>query len=148
MKGFRLILMSVLALALGACATSFSVTPKNYSVSGTNPDMSDVAMVDAASRAYVDAYNAETYRTAVEAGMLYPYLGGGYGNDFHYYYNGVMPSPAVQPATVNPADGSGGGDLDKRVDKLEKDVEDVRGRANDSLRMHKKHKKWHQRHGD
>ena len=117
-------LFAVLALT-GGCAT-MSSEPGKYSVSGMT--LSPIEATRVASQSYVDQYNAATYRQAVQNGYAYPYAGGGYGNDFSFYYGGVIPAQ------------DGGAAPQGEVTR--EDIERVEGKADDSLKMHKKTREY------
>jgi hypothetical protein len=95
MKLTKLAAFAVLAsLATGCAHANFASSPGAYSVEGysRNPE----AMAATLSSNYVAETNAHTYRDCVMSGRCYAYMGGGYGNDFAFYYGHVAP-PAMMP---------------------------------------------------
>jgi hypothetical protein len=84
----------------------------------------DAIRIDASSR---QTY-AESYGKAVERGAVYPYQGGGYGNELSYYYNGIAPSAQAQP--------SGGAGTE--LAEVRGIAEGADKKATDSLKMHKR----------
>lgn len=107
--------------------------PGDYHVNGYTSD--PIGAIGVSSRAYVDQYNAETYRRAVESGRAYPYAGG-MGGDYWYYYRGVMPAQPVAPAplaTTTPVPSSS---VAAPTGDALAEVREARRRADDALRMH------------
>ncbi len=126
----HLIVLCLAALtATGCSVASLRSRPGDYSVSGytTSPEMA----MSVASDNYVQERNTEEYWRAVREGRAYPYPGGGYGNDYWYYYGsyGYMPNVVVPEQSV-PLSGGGYATQEelRRVDE----------KANDSLRMHRR----------
>jgi len=120
-----------LCLVLSAAGCSFAslaAKPGEYSVSGytTTPEMA----MQVASDNYVQERNTEEYWRAVRQGKAYAYPGGGYSNDYWYYYGSQGYMPAVPESTVVP-NGT-------PVPVTSEDLRRVEGKANDALRMHKK----------
>lgn len=121
------------AFAASGCA-GIQSRPGDYHVNGYTGD--PIAATAVASRAYVDQYNAETYRRAVESGRAYPYAGG-MGGDYWYHYRGFVPAP---PPVVAPPPVSSGGPTSSAVvpptgDALA-EAREARRRADAALRMH------------
>ncbi len=107
--------------------------PGDYHVNGYTSD--PVGAISVSSRAYVDQYNAETYRRAVESGRAYPYMGG-MGGDYWFYYRGVVPPPTVvapPPAVVAPGPTSS---VAAPTGDALAEAREARRRADAALRMH------------
>lgn len=125
-----LMLMAVM-FAMSACSFAGVEARRagRYHVNGYTSD--PAGFVTAASNAVVQEDNAQTYQKAVERGMAYPYYGGGYSNDYEFYYGGVVPPGA--PA-YGPQD-------DQAAQQALEEAKEARRRADDALRMQKKLKK-------
>lgn len=100
-KLFQLACLLFVASATSGCGAMFASAgvesrPGDYHVNGYTS--SPEAYASVASHNYVQEYNAETYRRAVESGRAYPYMGGMTG-DYWMYYRGVVPQ---QPMPVAP----------------------------------------------
>ena len=100
-KLFQLACLLFVASATSGCGAMFASAgvesrPGDYHVNGYTSSPEAYAAV--ASHNYVQEYNAETYRRAVESGRAYPYMGGMTG-DYWMYYRGVVPQ---QPMPVAP----------------------------------------------
>jgi hypothetical protein len=122
------IVMCIAWLAAGCSFASLAAKPGEYSVSGytTSPEMA----MQVASDNYVQERNTEEYWRAVRQGKAQAYPGGGYNNDYWYYYGSQGYMPAVPQTTVAP-DGT-------PVPVTPEDLRRVEDKANDALRMHKK----------
>jgi len=125
-------IMATACLLLASCSFAGMEAKRagRYHVNGytTNPE----AAVRAVSDAYVQETYADAYRDAVQNGMAYPYAGGAVGNDYQFYYQGVMPpAPAGGQQQVAPAQ-------DGDAQHAQETADEALRRANDSLRMHKK----------
>lgn len=137
MKSFvTLLFMWFCVLAATGCATAgLESRPGDYHVNGytTDPERA----IEVSSHAYVEQYNAETYRRAVESGRAYAYPGGGYGNDYWFHYRRVSPSPprmpARGPAVVPPGEP---GVTREDLDAVREETEEARERADEALRLH------------
>jgi hypothetical protein len=129
-----LVLVLASASFAGCSIASVSSKPGTYSLNGytTAPE----AMAATLSDNYVNETNAEAYRDCVREGRCYAYPGGGYGNDYQYYFGNVIPPTGPGPMSVQP-EGSSGNVTQEQLKKVEE-------KADDSLRMHKKlQKKLH-----
>ena len=123
-----LVLASAVASLAGCSIASMNSKPGEYSFNGYTRDPE--AMAATLSDNYVQEVNTKEYWKAVEEGRAYPYMGGGVGNDYQYYFGNVIPpAGSVQPA-VQP-NGSSGYATEEELRKVEE-------KANDSLRMHRK----------
>ena len=130
------------AFASSGCGALFASAgvesrPGDYHVNGYTSDTNGAIAVS--SRAYVDQYNAETYRRAVESGRAYPYPGGMMG-DYWYYYRGFAPTapPPVAPppsTTTVPHTSSSTVAPPVEGDALT-EAREARRRADAALRMH------------
>ena len=133
-KLLQLAFLLSVAFASSGCGALFASAgvesrPGDYHVNGYTSD--PVGAIAVSSQAYVQQYNAETYRRAVESGRAYPYAGG-MGGDYWYYYRGVVPTPTVvapPPGPVSSATVAPTGDA--LVEARE-----ARRRADAALRMH------------
>lgn len=137
----QLAFLMLVASATSGCGALFASAgvesrPGDYHVNGytSNPE----AAIAVSNQAYVQQYNAETYRRAVESGRMYPYQGG-YGGDYWYYYRNVVPPQPVVPA-VPPASTSTTGPQSSVAPSPQGDAlteaREARRRADDALRMH------------
>lgn len=139
MKNIVMTLTVAVALTvLGGCShMNYSLKSGGMAMSGES--YHPVAMTRAASDAYTQAYNAQTYRIAVERGYAYPYAGGGYSNDYWYYYRNIVPQQPVAPAppvASNGAASNGGRYATKaQLDQVRRRADDAHQRADDALRM-------------
>ena len=124
--------LSAIFAATGCSWAAVSAKPGEYSVNGwtRNPE----AAMATASDNYVQETNAREYWKAVQEGRAYPYPGGGYGNDYWYYFGsqGYMPA-APQPTTSAPAATSGAGGY-----ATQQDLQKVKQMAEDSIRAVKR----------
>jgi hypothetical protein len=122
------IAMCLVLLAAGCSFASLNAKPGEYSVSGytTTPEMA----MQTASDNYVQERNTEEYWRAVRQGKALAYPGGGYNNDYWFYYGSQGYMPAVPETTVAPSG--------TPVPVTPEDLRRVEGKANDALRMHKK----------
>jgi len=136
MKKSQMMFLSVVCLlaaafaATGCSFASVSSKPGMYSMNGysTNPEMAAQVM----SENYVNEVNANEYWKAVREGRAYPYPGGGYGNDYQYYFGSQGYAPGLpQSSGVAPSGGGTGQVTPEQLDE-------VRQMAVDGLRMHKK----------
>ena len=103
-KLFQLACLLFVASATSGCGALFASAgvesrPGDYHVNGYTSDPNGAIAVS--SQAYVQQYNAETYRRAVESGRAYPYMGG-MGGDYWMYYRGIVPAQPVMPAAPPP----------------------------------------------
>lgn len=123
------VICAVMLTAAGCSIASLSSRPGDYSVSGYTRTP-EVAM-QVASDNYVQETNAREYWQAVREGRAYPYPGGGYGNDYWYYFgsHGFMPNVTV-PEQATPLDSADYATQDQ--------LREVEEKADDSLRMHKR----------
>ncbi|HTK05173.1 MAG TPA: hypothetical protein VL500_06305 [Candidatus Eisenbacteria bacterium] len=101
----QLAFLMFVASATSGCGALFASAgvesrPGDYHVNGYTS--SPEAYASVASHNYVQEYNAETYRRAVESGRAYPYQGGMTG-DYWMYYRGVVPAQPVTPVAPPPA---------------------------------------------
>ena len=101
--------------------------PGRYVVDGYTTD--PAGAIAASSDAYVQETYADTYREAVESGMAYPYAGGAVGNDYSFYYGGIIPPTGTQQVQ---------GPVQSVDPQARETADEALKRANDSLRMHKK----------
>lgn len=122
------VLVLILGIAVQACVTgaNVNVKPNSYEIAGRVSDDNVVPTIDAASRAYVDAYEAETRRKCIEDPHCLNY--GGYGSDLDLYGFGSIAPPASESQE------HAGEAVDQRARRM----------ARDSLKMHKKHKEYHE----
>lgn len=122
------IAMCLTVLAAGCSFASLSSKPGQYSVSGytRTPEMA----MQVASDNYVQERNTEEYWQAVRRGQAYPYPGGGYNNDYWFYYGSQGYMPAVPEGTVVP-NGT-------PVPVTQQDLQRVEGKANDAIRAVKR----------
>ena len=101
----QLAFLMFVASATSGCGALFASAgvesrPGDYHVNGYTS--SPEAAIAVSNQAYVQQYNAETYRRAVESGRAYPYMGGMTG-DYWMYYRGVVPAQPVMPVAPPPA---------------------------------------------
>lgn len=133
-----LLLVASVTSGCGALFASAGVEsrPGDYHVNGYTSSPEAYAAV--ASHNYVQEYNAETYRRAVESGRAYPYMGGMTG-DYWMYYRGVMPTqpvvPAPPPATTSTVGPRSQVTPPPQGDALA-EAREARRRADAALRMH------------
>jgi hypothetical protein len=143
---FTIAFLLFAATGLTGCGTLFASAgvesrPGDYHVNGYTSD--PIGAIAVSSQAYVDQYNAETYRRCVEGGRCYGYPGGGMYNDYWFNYRGVVPpqqvvAPAPPPSAVPPSTASptGGPVSQGQLDEVRGIATDARGRADAALRMH------------
>ena len=124
---YLVLVLAVISFA-GCSIASVSSKPGTYSLNGYTRDPE--AMAQIMSENYVQEFNAQQYWKAVEEGRAYPYPGGGIGNDYQYYFGGVLPPAGPGPMSVQP-DGTSGYATQEQLLRVEE-------KANDSLKMHKK----------
>jgi len=124
-------------LSLGGCThAAFQVRPDHFQVEGRsdNPE----AMTLAAAQAYATARNTDEYWAAVREGRAYPYQGGGYGNDYWYYYRNVVPPRPAAPAESGSAGRSGDYATRDELESVRERADEAHERATDGLRMHRR----------
>ena len=140
-KIFTLAFLMFAASVLSGCGAlmaqgAVESRPGDYHVNGYTHDTNGAVAV--ASRSYVDQYNAETYRRAVESGRAYAYPGG-MGGDYWYHYRGYVPAAPVvappPPAVVPPVGPTSSATVAPTGDALA-EAREARRRADDALRMH------------
>jgi hypothetical protein len=150
MKTTIMFLIALLCAMSAACSSArYTVKQGGLSVEGeTSSDGEHATMT--ASKAYANAtladaeadairvdadsrhVYADAYANAVKNGNVYPYQGGGYGNELSYYYNGLAPAAGARASTT------GGEVTQQDLAAVRKTADDANARATDSLKMQKR----------
>ncbi len=101
LNGITILCAALMAVATGCSWAGIEARPGNYHINGytTNPEMAASVM----SENYVNETHAREYWRAVHEGRALAYPGG-YGSDYAYFFQGIVPEGYVQPA---PAASSG-----------------------------------------